>query len=450
LTGAARPAPARPPWRLVREGVQRLSWGVADQAVGALTNFLLSIYIARTLGAVQFGSFTLAYVTYGFANNISRGLAIEPLLTRFSGLDLAAWRRAAAGSTGTALVVGLVTGACASLAGWLMGGTTGLAFLALGMVLPGLMLQDSWRYALFAQRLGHHAFLNDLLWAAVQVCLLLVLRSSGHANVFGCVLAWGAGAAVGAVVGAWQAGVVPSLARVRGWLAEHRDIGPRYLAENTGNNASDTFRSFAVSGILGLASVGYIQAAGTLMGPFRIIYLGLSLIVTPEAVRILRRSPRRLPLFCLVLSVGLALLALAWGTALLVAMPRGLGDLTLGELWHPTYPLVLPSALALISAGATLGAVQGLRALNAARRSLRAVLAGSVVVLAATLVGAELGGLVPAMYCYGIASWVSTLLTWTQFRTALQEADVPLPVWLLPPRPRPPVRQEAPTEAGIG
>ena len=118
--------------------------------MSSLTNFLLSIFVARSLGAAQFGAFSLAYVTYGLAINASRGLSIEPLLIRFSGTVPPTWRRATARSTGTALLVGLVTGACALGAGRIVSGTTGLAFVALGLTLPGLMLQDSWRYAFFA------------------------------------------------------------------------------------------------------------------------------------------------------------------------------------------------------------------------------------------------------------------------------------------------------------
>ena len=140
---------------------RRLSWGIADQAVCSLTNFLLSVFVARSLGAAQFGAFSLAYVTYGFAINASRGLSIEPLLVRFSTANLATWRRATAGSTGTALLVGLATGTIALAAGLLIGGTTGLAFVALGLMLPGLLLQDSWRYAFFALGRGHHALIND-------------------------------------------------------------------------------------------------------------------------------------------------------------------------------------------------------------------------------------------------------------------------------------------------
>jgi len=404
--------------------------------MSSLTNFLLSIYVARTLGATQFGAFALAYVTYGFAINASRGVSIEPLLIRFSGADLPTWRRATAGSTGTALLVGLAAGILALAAGSIIGGTTGLAFTALGLTLPGLMLQDSWRYAFFAVGRGYHAFVNDTVWAVILLPALALLKISGHANVFWFVLAWGGAAAVGAAIGPFQAGVVPSLGTARDWLWHHRDLGPRYLAENTGGNAADTVRSYSLSSILGLAAVGYIQAANTLMGPFKIVYFGISLITLPEAARILRRSPRHLPLFCVAASAGLTVLALAWTALLLVALPRGLGHVMLGSLWRPTYPLVLPAGLAIMSMCANTGAMLGLHALGSARRSMRVTLLIAVLVVAGALGGAVTGGITGTMYYAAVAMWTGTLMSWWQLRKALQESDhVPVPSWLWPGRP---------------
>lgn len=420
-------------WRLARQASRRLSWGVADQAMSTLTNFLLSIYVARTLGATQFGAFSLAYVMYGFAINASRGLSIEPLLIRFSGTDVPTWRRATAGCTGTALLVGLAAGACMLVAAPLVGGTTGLAFLALGLTLPGLLLQDSWRYSFFALGRGHHAFINDGIWAAVQVPLLLFMKMSGHANVFFFVLAWGAAAGVGAAIGSLQARVIPDLAGAREWLVRHRDLGPRYLAENTGGNAADTLRSYSVSYILGLAAVGYIQASSVLMGPFKIIFFGIGMITIPEAARLLRRSPRQLPLFCAVVSAGLTILSLLWGAVLLVALPRGLGHLMLGSIWRPTYPLVLPATLSIAAMCATTGAGIGLHALGAARRSLRAVIITSVLVVACAIVGALTGGTLGTMRYAAAASWVGTLVSWWELRQALHElGTVRVPGWLWP------------------
>ena len=103
--------------------LRRLSWGVADQVVSSLTNFAVGIYVVRTLGAVQFGAFSLAYVTYGFALNASRGLCHRPADGQVQRHRRATWRRATANCTGTALMVGLVSGACVLAAAGVLTGT---------------------------------------------------------------------------------------------------------------------------------------------------------------------------------------------------------------------------------------------------------------------------------------------------------------------------------------
>jgi len=399
----------------------------------SLTNFLLSAYIARNLGATQFGAFALAYLTYGFANNASRGLSIEPLLVRFSGPELTRWRRATGGCTGTALLVGLVSGSLALVAGLLIGGTTRLAFVALGLVFPGLLLQDSWRYAFFAAGRGYHAFVNDTVWALVQIPLLVGLKMTGHANVFWFIMAWGAGAYAGAILGMFQARVVPRLVGATRWMISHRDLGPRYMLENAGGNASNMVVNYSNSSILGLAAVGDIQAANVLMGPFKIIIFGLGMITIPEAAHVLRRSPRRLPLFCLAVSGGLALAGLAWGAVLLVAMPLGLGRLVLGSISQAAYPLVLPTVLAIAGTCAAVGAGVGMHALGAARRSLRAAMWNAAIMIPAGVVGALVAGVLGTLYFTAAAAWITTAMSWWYFRKAMRESStVPVPRWLWP------------------
>jgi O-antigen/teichoic acid export membrane protein len=423
------------PWQQARQIGRRMSWALADQVMSSMTNFLLSAYIARTLGAEQFGAFSLAYVTYGFANNASRGLSIEPLLIRFSGSELKRWKRATGGCTGTALLVGLYIGTLALIIGSLMGGTTGRAFVALGLMLPGLLLQDSWRFCFFAVRRGRQAFLNDTVWAIVQVPILVGLKMTGHANVFCFIVAWGAGAYAGAIYGMFQARVLPRLLGATSWLILHRDLGPRYLVENAGNNAADTVRQYSVSSILGLTVIGEMNAANVLLGPFRILLYGLGMITIPEAANILRTSPKRLPTFCLAVSAGLTLAALAWGVALLVTMPLGLGHLMLGATWVPAYPLVLPTVLTVAGNCAAAGAGVGMHALGAARRSLRAAILTSAVILPFAIVGALVAGVYGTMYLAAAAAWLTTAVSWWYFRQAMRESrTVPVPRWLWPHR----------------
>ena len=66
--------------------LQRLSWGLADQAVSSLVSFAVGVYVAQSLHPDEFGAFSLAWVTYGVALNINRGLGADPLAVRFSGV----------------------------------------------------------------------------------------------------------------------------------------------------------------------------------------------------------------------------------------------------------------------------------------------------------------------------------------------------------------------------
>jgi hypothetical protein len=193
--------------------------------------------------------------------------------------------------------------------------------------------------------------------------------------------------------------------------------------EGTSNSAAAQLRNYGVGLILGLAAVGYVQAASTLMGPFMVILYGMGLVALPEAARVLNRSPRHLTLFCVLLSVGLTLPALAWGVALLVMLPRGVGAGLLGPLWLPTYPLVLPTTLFIMGVCASSGAGTGLHALGAARRSLRAAALTSAIYVVGALIGAVTGGAVGTMRGAAVATWMGALLYWWQLRAALAESD---------------------------
>ncbi|HTU07732.1 MAG TPA: hypothetical protein VMG13_19415 [Trebonia sp.] len=411
--------------RLQVHAFRRLGWGVIDQGVSSLTNFAVVIYVARTLGATELGAFSLSYVTYGFALNASRGIATEPLMVRFSGSTDRVWRRAVASCTGMAIVTGLISGICVLAACLLLRGPARGGFLALGLTLPGLLLQDSWRFAFFAIGRGSQALINDTIWGAVLIPALVVLARTGHRNVFAFVLAWGASAAVAAAVGPFQARVMPNPMNAAQWMIQHRDLGPRYMAENTSQSAANQLRSYGNGVILGLGTVGYLQAATTLMGPFQVVMFGISIVMVAESARILKRSPQRLSAFCVLLSVGLAIAAFLWGVAILVALPVGMGAWLLGPLWHQTYPLVLPTMLSYIGQSASAGAVAGLHALGAAKRSMWVAFFVAVTYLSFNLLGAVVAGAVGSLIGAAIAAWLSALLMWVQLRAALREYGRP-------------------------
>ncbi|MFJ4770910.1 hypothetical protein ACIP88_17650 [Streptomyces uncialis] len=414
--GAAGAAAARPTGGRALAG--RLSWGLADQAVCSLTNFALGIYVARSLGLAAFGVFSLAWVTYGVVLSVSRGLATDPLVVRFSGVPDASWRTATARSSGTALGVGAAIGALCLVVGLGSGGRLGHAFAALGVVLPGLLLQDAWRYSFFAAGTGRKACVNDLLGGIALVPALLVAARVGSVAAF--VLAWGAAAAVAAGYGFLQSRIRPRPTGAREWLREHHDLGYRYLVENVSLSGAAQLRAYGLGAIVGVSAVGVIRGAELLLGPFLAVLMGLSLVTVPEAARVLRRAPHRLGRFCLLLSVGQAAAALLWGAALLL-VPDRLGELVLGGVWHPASALIVPATLGVVGAGLGVGAAAGLRALGAARRSLRSQLFASACYVGGGLGGAALAGTVGSAWGVAAATVTGSAVWWLHLRSALRE-----------------------------
>ncbi|MCX4821525.1 hypothetical protein OG883_16810 [Streptomyces sp. NBC_01142] len=396
----------------------RLSWGLADQAASSISNFAVGIYVARSLGVTAFGVFSLAWVTYGVVLNVSRGLATDPLVVRFSGVSDASWRGAVARSSGTALGVGAALGAVCLVIGVALGGRVGPAFACLGVMLPGLLLQDAWRYSFFAAGLGRKAFVNDLVWGVALVPALVVAARVGSVAAF--VLAWGASATVAAGYGYLQSGIRPRTTQARAWLREQRDLGYRYLVENVSLSGAGQLRAYGLGVIVGVGAVGAVRGAELLLGPFLAVLMGLSLVTVAEAARVLRRSPHRLGRFCLLLGGGQAAAALLWGGALLL-MPDRLGELVLGDVWHSASQLIVPVTLGVAWAGLGTGAAAGLRALAAARRSLRCQLFASACYVAGGLGGAALGGTVGSAWGVAAATLAGSAVWWLQLRSALRE-----------------------------
>lgn len=418
-----RPHPGRSRRRLptaVRGIAGRVSWGLADQAVSSLTNFAVGAVVARTLGATAFGIFSLVWVTYGVTVNISRGLASDPFLVRFSGEPDAAHRAAVRRMTGTATVIGLAVGALCAVIGAVIGGALGGAFVALGVVVPALVLQDAWRFAFFAAGRGRRALANDLVWG-VGLIPSMTVATSGGTSVAGFVLAWGVPGALAAAYGCVQARLLPRPASIRQWLREHRDLGPRYLAENLCTSGGSQLRMYGVGAVAGLAAVGAIRGGELLVGPFMAVLMGLSLVAVPEAARVLRRSPGRLLLFCLVLGSGQAAAALAWGLALLFLLPAEVGAFILGSLWEPSLALIVPITLSVMSASLATGAAAGLRALGAARRSLRAQLVNVTGYVTFGIAGAALAGAPGSSWGVAVATLIGAVATWLQLRSGVAE-----------------------------
>jgi O-antigen/teichoic acid export membrane protein len=375
----------------------RTIWSLADQALSSTTNFGITILIARSFSPRALGSFALAYAYYIALLQLSRCFTSEPLTVRFSGSHRDAWHGATLHAASTAVTLGCLGMAVGLAVAALTDGALQSSFLVVSVFLPMLLLQDLWRFGFFAAGRPRAAAANDAVWVVAMAVLVLAAYAAGSPTATGLVLVWAFSGAVAGVFGVFQVRGRPRPGHVHGWIATHRDLGVRFAGEFLVYSAAIQATLYIVGAVAGVAAVGSIRAAQTLVGPVSLIFLGVSFGAVPEGVRIASRSPVRLPRFVSTLSVCLACVGLMWG-ALLLVMPDGLGEAILGDSWRSARTLMVPIVIAVIAEGLNVGPWVGLRALAAAGRSLR----GRTMIAAVTMVAGAAGSI--TMGAWGAAA----------------------------------------------
>lgn len=393
----------------------RVGWGFADQAVSSLSNFLLGFLVARAVDTATFGAFSVAFTTYVVVLGIARGAVAQPLIVRYSGADLARWQVGAGQAGGFAFTIGLVVGAICVVVGLALGGLVGPGLVAVGIILPGLLVQDAWRYALFARDRGRSAFTIDFVWLALQVPAIGLVLLLGRDIGFAALLAWGGAGIVAALVGGRMVGVRIRPEASLAWLREHRVLVPRYIAEATASLTSSQLALYGVGAVAGLMTLGELRVGQLLIGPVLVIFIGMQLVAVPMAVRALAVSVERLQRLCLGLGSAMAAVAIVWG-GVLTLIPAEVGHALLAANWDPAQQIVLVLALGLGASCFSSGALIGLRAFAAATRSLRATVISSLLTTVTTIGGALLYGAVGAAWGILLAHAVTMPLWWWEFR----------------------------------
>jgi O-antigen/teichoic acid export membrane protein len=403
--------------------VRRFGWAFADQLLSSGTNFLLNVLVARTVGVRDLGAFSVAYATFTFSLGGVRAIASELLIIRHSYLAEREWRDGIRRSVGTALLVGIVIGAGCLVAATTLAGSVSSVLTIVGISLPLLLVQDVSRFALLARQRGAAALLSDAAWAAVMFTAFVLFREAGVASVKWFTFSWAGAGCVAAVVGLLQLKVLPCgpITAVR-WLRGHSDIAPRLLAEFAITTGVSMVTVFAIGGIAGLGELGRLQAAQILLGPLNIMFSGVGLVATAEAVRLLRDSPRRFAHDCRWLSLALTMGVLAWGM-IIAFVPRSIGEAVLRTNWDAGRSLVAPLLIAFVCYASTFGASIGLHCLAAARRILRVRCVEGVLTLFFGLAGAYLAGAKGGAWGFAVAGSLKSVNAWWQFSRALREYE---------------------------
>jgi O-antigen/teichoic acid export membrane protein len=395
---------------------RRAGWNLVDQVISSGTNAALSILIARSVDESAFGSFAVTFTVYGFLVGTSRAISTSPLGVRFSDVPQHAFLGASSAAVGTAFGLGVVGGSICLAAGAAVGGATGQALLALGVILPALLTQDAWRFVFFAAGRPAAAALNDAVWAAAQIGTISALLIRGISTVAPLVLAWGAAAAAAAVLGLCQARIWPRPQRGRRWLRENRDLTGYLVAEFGTLQGCQQGALLVISVVASLEAIGALRGAQVLLGPVLVLQVAAFSFAVPELAR--KRgtlTERQWMRSALSVSAFVTVLGFGWGMLFLIA-PDSVGRTLLGNSWIGTSAILLPMVLGQLGGNLAHGAAAALIAMDRAKVSLSLQMTFAPLTLLGGIGGVFVAGAEGAAWGLAAPFWILLPFWWMKLR----------------------------------
>ncbi len=393
---------------MISAGVRRVLWVVGDQGISGLTNVTATVIVARSVSSEAFGAYSVGFIVYILALGASRGLVSQPLTVRFSSTEVT--RDVVAGAAGAAGLIGVAVGVVAVMVGIVLGGEVGAVLGVVGLLMPALLLQDTWRFLFFT--IGHprRAVANDLTWCVLQVVLMgaVIMAGGGSVALAG---AWAGSGAAAALVGVGQTGVRPRTRSAAPFLRSQADLGPWFAIEFVFHTGASQLTALALGGMFGTVGVGALRGGQTLFGPFYLAMTGLMSAAVPEGARLLTRSPSRVLTLLRMMSLVLVAVAGAWG-GMLSIVPDHWGVALLGETWQSARQLLLPLAVGAVGYAVASGGVTGLRVRGAAREGLSVRVVVGLLTLAAGVGGGAVAEVDGAAWGLAVGSWATAFGTW--------------------------------------
>jgi hypothetical protein len=104
-------------------------------------------------------------------------------------------------------------------------------------------------------------------------------------------------------------------------------------------------------------------------------------------------------------------------------LPASIGEALLKRSWQPAHAVILPYTAVMAASGMLTAATVGLRAMAAAKRSLRSRLVTGVLAVTGGTVGAATYGAVGAALGLAAGLWIGGIQWWQQLAAAVREEE---------------------------
>jgi O-antigen/teichoic acid export membrane protein len=384
--------------------IRAFAWVGIDQGLSALSNVVIAVAVTRAAGVGGLGRYSVAFACYLLVLGFQRQLVNEPLMSL-------RWQPAASNTVHDAPALGasLLCLLAASLVVLVVGLSTGRSeLIVLAPLLPGVGIQDFYRYVAFRRQRQRLAAGLDGLWLLLSALSCYWILQSGSPTV--AVVGWGVAGGIAAVFGAVQLRLTPArpLVSLQWWQCEARRLGAFLTLAGIAYTAGAQAMLLAIAAIIGEEPLGQLRQAQILLGPAALSITAFSFFVLPRLARRKEGTNSRASGLMAVAAATLALVAS--GSSLVIAAP--VSRLVFGHAAAVSIALLVPLSLQLILEAGASGFVLPLQvaqrgAAIAAARTVSVVLGVPAVICAAIL-----GGIVPAAWAFAAQAAIYLLAAW--------------------------------------
>jgi O-antigen/teichoic acid export membrane protein len=278
---------------LVKRGI----WGLADQALISLANFLTIVVIARTLDPDRFGEFALALSFINVTMALASAALTQPfvvLSARYGGKQ--GCRFLSSTLLAQSLFLAAIAVPIAMMA--LITEVMGWRFASLvALVIPAIaawQIQEFLRQVFYAESRLQAAFLNDVISYGGQMAGFIVATFAGFLTpVSGlAILALTSMMAIAHALWFLRKSLEWSFSRneFARFMSEIWSFGRWTLGSSLIQSVTATSFSFMLAGFSGPAAVGVMRAFVTITAPIRIVVTAAATSFAPSAARINERQ----------------------------------------------------------------------------------------------------------------------------------------------------------------
>ncbi|MFD8021160.1 hypothetical protein ACFV6G_12130 [Streptomyces lavendulae] len=387
---------------------------VLDQAASSATNILVLVLAARLSSASGFADFSMVYVTFSVLLGLNMAYVGQTVVLEKGGGLARVCRSSVLFTAAASAVAGLLL----AVVGLALAGDAGRAFLALGLVLAPVLVQDGLRYCFSALRVPQRALAADSLRLLCVVAALAAQPAGASAGRL--VLVWGLSALPALGLGLWllRPHVRGTRADLRPYLRRGH-LGQRFVVEFAVGNGSSQLAVLGLGAFATPLAVGALRGATTLFGPLNVLFNSANAFGPPVVGR--ASGKRGVVRLTALMGAALAVLGAGWA-AVLYALPDRLGRHLLGDTWAAAAALLPATGAQYAVMGLGTCALLTLRVLNP-KATLSLQIVFSLLSVALLLGGYAVWGVAGAAWGLALGSAAKAAAGW--LRVARLETPAP-------------------------